>query len=386
MSTTASSHGQTPAGQIDVNVGSGERVSVDNIALELNRLWADISRQVEEQSGQIPLRTSILTLVVVARGRLEMRTAHNVLHALAEQLPSRAIVIEIVKPGTPLDASISANCRMLTAGRATCYEVIEIRAPSDRLAALPSLLVPLELYDVPSFMWWVGDVDFSSPDFLRVSQSSERIIVDSSRFDAAPDALSDFEAFLESGEATCTGTDLNWARSTSWRELIAQSFDHPLTQGLLDRIQRVEIGFDPSAEAQALLIAGWLATRLNWSISGATANQNEMTLRLRSRAGDVTVTLTNTSAAGVGLRSVRILAGSGSRSARIAIRRRADDLAAVAVEVAGLPRQERVVRDRQPELHELIGKELLIHTRDHVFDETLDFVSGVVTILRSQHG
>ncbi|MDQ3548378.1 MAG: glucose-6-phosphate dehydrogenase assembly protein OpcA, partial [Chloroflexota bacterium] len=248
MSTAASS----PSGRIEVNAGSGERVSVDNISRELHRLWSDISHQVEEQSGQIPLRTTILTLVVVARGRLEMRTAHDVLRELAEQLPSRAIVLEIGKPGTPFDASISANCRMLAAGRATCYEVIEIRAPSDKLEALPSLLVPLELYDVPSFMWWVGNVDFSSPGFLRLSQSAERIIVDSSRFDAAPNALADFEAFLE-GDVVCTGTDLNWARSTSWRELIAQSFDHPLTHDLLDRIQRVEIGYDPSAEAQALL-------------------------------------------------------------------------------------------------------------------------------------
>ncbi len=382
MSTRATE----PAGQIDVNAGSGERVSVDRISQELHRLWSTISHQVEEQSGQIPLRTSILTLVVVARGRLEMRTARNVLHELAEQLPSRAIVIDIGKPGIALDASVSANCRMLTAGRATCYEIIEIRVPSDRLAALPSLLVPLELYDVPSFMWWVGDVDFSSSDFLRLSQSAERIIVDSSRFDAAPDALADFEAFLESGEASCTGTDLNWARSTSWRELIAQSFDHPLTQGLLDRVQRVEIGFDPSAEAQALLIVGWLATRLNWNISTATAALNETTIRLRSRSGEVTVTLTNTASSGVGLRSVRILAGAGSRNARIAVRRRSEDLAAVSVEAAGMPRQERVVRDRQPPLHELIGKELLIDSRDRVFDEAIDFVSSIVTTLRSHHG
>ncbi|MEX2315094.1 MAG: glucose-6-phosphate dehydrogenase assembly protein OpcA [Thermomicrobiales bacterium] len=341
---------------------------------------------MEEKSGQIPLRTSILTLVVVARGQLEMRTAHAVLRELAEQLPSRAIVIEIGKPGTQLDAVISANCRMVVADRATCYEVIEIRAPSDRLDALPSLLVPLELYDIPSFMWWVGDVDFSSSGFRRLSQSAERIIVDSSRFDEAPAALADFETFLQSGEASCTGTDLNWARSTSWRELIAQSFDHPLTHGLLNRVQRVEIGYDPSAEAQALLIAGWLATRLNWSLSAATANQNETTLRLRSQHNEVTITLTNTASAGVGLRSVRILAGSGSRNARIAIRRRSEDLAAVSVEAAGMPRQERIVRDRQPRLHELIGSELLIHTRDRVFDEALDFVSSIVTNLRSPHG
>ncbi|MGH9172775.1 MAG: glucose-6-phosphate dehydrogenase assembly protein OpcA, partial [Vicinamibacterales bacterium] len=166
-----------PTGRIDVSAEGGS-VSVDGIARELNRLWSDISRQVEQQSGQLPLRTSILTLVVVARGRLESRRARDVLAGLADQLPSRAIIIDIGKSGAQLDAAISANCRMLAAGRATCYEVIEIHAPSDRLAALPSLLVPLELYDVPSFMWWVGRVDFTSTEFQRLSQSAERIIID----------------------------------------------------------------------------------------------------------------------------------------------------------------------------------------------------------------
>jgi glucose-6-phosphate dehydrogenase assembly protein OpcA len=243
--------------------------------------------------------------------------------------------------------------------------------------------VPLELYDVPSFMWWVGEVDFRSQAFLRLSQSAERIIVDSSRFDAAPAALADFEQFLDGSDVACTGTDLNWARSMSGRELIAQSFDHPLTQGLIDGVQRVEIGFDPSAEAQAMLIAGWLATRLGWSFSSASVATNETLLRLRGRQGDVSVTLTGTLSAGLGLRSVRILAGRGSRTARITVRRRAEDLAAVAVEAAGMPRQERVVRDMQPPLDELIGKELLIHTRDSVFDEALDFVATVVNTLRS---
>ena len=134
--------------RIEVNSSNPERVSVDHLSREMSRVWAEISRQVEQQSGQIPLQTSILTLVVVAKGRLEMRSALDVLHRLSQQLPSRAIVVEIARPGTPSDASISAHCQYLESGRASCYQIIEIRAASDKLNAVPSLLVPLELYDV----------------------------------------------------------------------------------------------------------------------------------------------------------------------------------------------------------------------------------------------
>jgi glucose-6-phosphate dehydrogenase assembly protein OpcA len=379
---TAQSHSRV----IDVSSEAVRDVSVDRVAAELGRVWADISRQVEERSGQLPLRMSVLTLIIVARGAAQTRAARGVLAELVEQLPSRAILLEIGRPGSPFDASISANCRYLNAGRAACYEVIEVRAPSDRLSAIPSLLVPLELFDVPSFMWWVGEVEFDSSDFRRLAASAKRIIIDSARFDDVPDALASYDGFLQESETTCTGTDLTWARSTSWRELIAQAFDHPITCDLLGSIQRADIAFDPSAEAQGLLLTGWLATRLGWTLTDAARGADETTLQLSCPAGQVTVNLGRQASAGVGLRAVRILAGNGSKTARISIRRRGEDIVAVGIEVAGMARQERVVRDRQPRLSELIGKELLIHARDPVFDESLDFLSTVVGRLREEHG
>jgi glucose-6-phosphate dehydrogenase assembly protein OpcA len=353
----------------------------------LSRVWSDISRQIEEQSGQLPLRTSILTLIVVARGKIETRLAHATLHELVEQMPSRAIIIEVGRPGSEMNATVSAHCLYRSQNRAACYEVIELRVPSDRLVALPSLLQPLELYDVPSFLWWVGAADFRAPDFIRLSESAERIIVDSSRFDSPVDALASFQAYLQSADISVTGTDLNWARSTSWRELTAQCFDHPRTADLLNAFQTVEIAFDPSGEAQGWLLAGWLATRLGWRLVNARRSRETTTLALyTSRGEEVTVTLTLQATSGFGLRSVRLLVGSGMRTSRIVIRRRTADLTAIAIEGVDIPRQERIVRDAQPRLCDLIGKELLIHTRDRVFEESLDFVAGVVRQLGGQRG
>jgi glucose-6-phosphate dehydrogenase assembly protein OpcA len=369
--------------RIDIDKGEIRTISPDSVMKELSRVWGDISQQVEERSGQIPLRTSILTLMVVARGRPESRIARDTLHQLVEEMPSRVIVIEIAQPDTALDATVTGHCQYLDNGQAACYEVIELRAPVDRISALPSLLVPLELFDVPSFMWWVGGFDFSSAEFQRLASSAERIIIDSSRFESALDALSNYHRFLQGADTACTGTDLNWARSTSWRELIAQSFDHPESLALLEDILRIEAAYDPEAEAQAMLIVSWIASRLNWRLTSVESTAEGISLVLgKPQGGDAQVNLVRQISTGVGLRAVRILAGGRERTTRITVRRRSAELAAVSIETAGMPRQERVVHDPQPRLCDLLGKELLIHTRDHVFDESLDFVAGVVDVLR----
>lgn len=375
-----------PSRRIDLDSGELRTVSVDSVTHELSRVWGDISRQVEERTGSIPLRTSILTLVIVAQGREEARTARSTLEQLVEQMPSRAIVIELGESDTHLDAHVTAHCHALDGGRAACYEVIELRAPANRIGALPSLLVPLELFDVPSFMWWVGSIDFTSPLFERLADSAERIIIDTSNTDSAIDALSGYHDFLNRSDCQCTGTDLNWARTTSWRELITQSFDHPQTIDLVADIQRIEAAYDPDAEAQALLIAGWIASRLGWSLASVRKVADAMSITFEAPGGsEAIVNLNPQSSVGVGLRSVRILAGARRNAVRISVRRRGNELAAVAIETAGSPRQERVVRDRLPRLCDLIGKELLLHSRDPVFDESLDVVARIVSRLKENN-
>lgn len=373
----------TTSRRINIDSGGLRTVSVDSVTKELSRVWSDISQQVEQQTGTYPLRTSILTLVVVAQNRAEARVAQATLAELVEQMPSRAIVIELGAAKTELQAHVTAHCRALDGGRAACYEVIELQAPTDRTGALPSLLAPLELFDVPSFMWWVGAVDVTSALFQRLAATAERIIIDTSQADSAREALADYHDYLNDPDCQCTGTDLNWARATSWRELITQSFDHPETIGLVSDIQRVEAAYDPGAEAQALLLSGWIASRLGWTLESAVPAGGEIAIAFRTLGGDrARINLVPQTSIGVGLRSVRILAGARSQTARIAVRRRGDHLAAVSIDKAGMARQERVVRDRTPRLCDLIGKELLLHTRDTVFDESLDVVAGIVTQLR----
>lgn len=347
-------------------------VPVERLSTELARLWADVGFEVEREFGQPPQHTDILTLIAIAHGRRDERTVAATFGHLAEAHPSREIAVLISPTADAITATLSARCRMAADGRVICYEVIELRVPEDQLDAVPSILAPLELYDVPTFLWWVGEVDLASDAFLRISALAERLIIDSSRFEDGVGALRAYRAFLSRESRTCTASDLTWTRATAWRELIAQSFDNPLAVDLLWGIQSVEIDFDPDAESQALLLAGWLAARLGWSHFGAQRLGSSIVARAISAQGaPVAVALNRQSAAGVGLRSVRFLARRIDATARIAIRRRGGRLAGAVCEMPGM-RQERIVPLASEEVPRLLNAELLVHTRDVVFEQSLE--------------
>ena len=74
-------------------------------------------------------------------------------------------------------------------------------------------------------------------------------------------------------------SDLNWARLTSWRGLLADFYDVPEYRAALEEIDKVCITYvapqtDETAIApQALLMAGWLASRLQWAIKDKPGTQ-----------------------------------------------------------------------------------------------------------------
>jgi hypothetical protein len=86
------------------------------------------------------------------------------------------------------------------------------------------------------------------------------------------------------------------------------------------------------------------------------------------------------------LRAVRLLATRGHEGTRITIRRRTADLAAVSIETAGMPRQERIVHDERARLADLVGAELLVQSRERVFEEALGCAAEFLEMLEGGDG
>src|SRR3989442_542739 len=60
--------------------------------------------------------------------------------------------------------------------------------------------------------------------------------------------------------------DLAWLRSTPWRERVAATFDPPALRPELRTISAVTVRHNPDSTAAALLLIGWLASRLSWDV------------------------------------------------------------------------------------------------------------------------
>jgi hypothetical protein len=82
-----------------------------------------------------------------------------------------------------------------------------------------------------------------------------------------------------------------WGRTETWRELVAQFFDGPGGPRQLATIQSIEIrGYQGRASSESMLVAGWLVSRLGFSL--ADLDGDEETVRATLYDGTRGVTLT----------------------------------------------------------------------------------------------
>jgi glucose-6-phosphate dehydrogenase assembly protein OpcA len=112
---------------------------------------------------------------------------------------------------------------------------------------------PLQLPDLPAFLRWRGKPPFGRPEFDQLVGVSDRLIVDSSEWDAPRRAF----ARLADVFGRVAVSDLAWVRTLRWRIALAELW--PETRS--PRSLRVA-----GPEAEALLLAGWLRSRLRREI------------------------------------------------------------------------------------------------------------------------
>lgn len=359
--------------------------TVESIEDELKTAWGELAAHAEETSTDAPLRTSILTLVVVALGADDTKRARTTLHNLVRVLPSRAILLSIHADAPDLQAHVSAHCAYSRGGQASCYELIEIESNPHRLRAIPSIVTQLEIPDLPTFIWWTGAADIQSTEFSRLSDVAQRIIIDSARFNRPLETMRHYASFLGRTSPGLAGTDLTWGRLTTWRELLAQSFDMPAAHEVLANLQRVDMTFDPGYEADALLMAGWLTSRLGWEPDDASRSRETITFEacdLNRRK--VRFNLSQIAGAGIGLRSVRLMAHTDQQSSRVTVRHIDPLRASVIVDVTAFPRQERIVKCADQTDHQVLGTELQQFSRDRIYQEALDHAARFATMLERE--
>ena len=129
-------------------------------------------------------------------------------------------------------------------------------------------LVPDEL---PSWLWWNGRID-EAPEFLNaLALPNRRLIIDTALGESIV-CLNLLLQRIQSGQAV---NDLNWLRLRGWRETLAMVFDPLQRRNALENLQKIDIDIEGSQTVQGLLLAAWIADRLNWKLESRISSKKD---------------------------------------------------------------------------------------------------------------
>lgn len=277
----------------------GPKVSVSQVEEKLRELWHLAAEQDASQSadGHPRLRT-LLSNVLLVFDEENTQDLQTIVESLSVAHPSRVIVLLLSEEASCYESFVNSRCVLALSGKHVCSEEIYLRAGAERLPAVPNFVlahavpeIPLELFffvDAAKASFGV-DLNSARSECLRkLSALSDRVVHDSRRFSGrwsdlcvlCNKNLSSPADNFSKLSCQCCIRDLGWHLGAKWRTLIAEHFDghHALDPRIAVPVVEFVTGDRPSNDrvhAEALLLAGWIADKLNWRPKQRNANDGQ---------------------------------------------------------------------------------------------------------------
>ncbi len=347
-------------------------VAPDEIEGVLQRLWRE---SVGEEIEATVVQVRTLNLLVLIPPTFATPDVLQAIDRITVHHPGRTITMLVRHEPHPPTALVTIACRIGGEGKQACGEQITITCGDDG-APLPSIAASLIAADVPTFLWWLGDLPFRSPLLESLLETSDRIMVDSRTW-AAP--LSQLHTFAQeiNDHPYIAFTDLQWTALTPWRRQTAQCFDMPDAQAHLNRLEQVVIehGEREGDRLAALLFAGWLGTRLGWSVE--THNMRSSTeMQVQARHGSISIKLHQHEQPN-SLIAVRLQGAGASFALDLQ-----DSIGCVKTTISlpsGQP-IERIARLNTLSLEQVVSEDLAMLGRDIGFEAALQFAARLTSI------
>jgi hypothetical protein len=372
-------------------------VTPDPEAIEraLTGAWKSAVDRTRGADGAVVTRSCMGTLVVCEAPDVERAQVEDILRPLMTRFPSRVIVVDLTsEAGEAFSATYSAFCqRPASGGRQVCCEQVRFRAGRGAFDLVAPSVLGLLVSDMPVTVWWPGRPFADGGALQHVYDAADRLVVDSRAFALAPHARELRDA--ASGEHGRRLVDLNWLRLLPWRLLIAEIFDGAAARGDLARLARVEICAGSSTAeppSAAMLLAGWLTSRLRWRGTSARAPLAVRLTRSGEAPGEVELTFRlheehaggecrSAESAGDGaLHMIRLIASGGGPTYQV--ERKDDGVTLVAsVIVAGTCPLPRLTRAPVRSIGDVLASALKPSRRDLAFDAALDAALSLAEML-----
>jgi glucose-6-phosphate dehydrogenase assembly protein OpcA len=360
-------------------------VDVGGLERQLASRWRETA--VEGGDGKSGVtRVCVANLVVYATAAEARAELDVLLEEVAAQTPTRVILLLADRGGASrLDASVSTRCRPALKGRRQlCGEQITIEAGGAMIESVASAVEPLLVPDMAAFLWWKDIPNHEDKLFSRLVEMVDRVVIDSAAFDRPCEDLRRVASLIASRGEEMLLSDLNWGRLTSWRSLVASFWDVPEYRGHLDALDRVEIEYEPSeaapedVAAQALLAAGWLASRLGWQPSREVVeDENGSRVGLTSGGREIELTLRASGEAGVGVIRRIVFRSGGAAEFRAGFGAGGATLETSA-KIGDALHVGRVVSYEAKSEGQRLSRELGILARDEVYERAVESATQLI--------
>jgi glucose-6-phosphate dehydrogenase assembly protein OpcA len=365
-------------------------INVGAIEKELTSLWKQAS---EDEEGGV-VRASILNLIVYVPEPAESNAVDDIVIDVTASHPCR--VISLVADRTAeskLTAEVTSRCTLPTpTSKQVCCEQVTITASEDHLDEAPSAIVPLLISDLPVYLWWRAEPKAEDKELYGwLADIADRVVIDSAMFNDPEGDLASIAKRLGGAARGPALSDVNWSRLTAWRALIAGFYDVPEYRPLLKQIERVTIEYAPPADnaaaisTRALLLGGWIASRLGWQLNKAATTRDDKSARFEFNADGRTVQLefhhTERAIESGHLALVTITnAGDCDTTCAFSVRRSADGTRIeTGVTLDEEKRPKRVLSYEDLSESALLARELEILGSDRVYEETVKAVGEMIT-------
>jgi glucose-6-phosphate dehydrogenase assembly protein OpcA len=371
-------------------------LDVEVVEGQLAELWKQISGGGTSEDDVAVLRARVANLLVFVANAELLDEAHEMMLELTTIHPSRVLMMlgARTEPDLDIEMSVESFCETdkRTGAKRLCCEEVTLKAQGSFVAELPSAALPLLVSDISTFLWWRDVAQTTDKVFSSLLRATDRLVIDSAEFEDTQRDLVEVNNLFAGGHSLRVGiSDLNWARLTFWRGLLADFYDVPAYQVWLENIDRVRIDYVGPERApetiapQALLIAGWLASRLGWELADEEhAQEKSQTVSFNYRSKYDREIKLELNRVGRGQRKpgrlVQVeLRSSAERSASFRVTRSADNLHLLTeTKIGSETHRGRVLPVRNRSAAQLLSREMEILCNDQIYQDSIAYAAMMI--------
>ncbi len=238
----------------------------------------------------VPARTLNLVCVVDREWSGEIA---NRLRDVGRYHASRTVVCAVSPSRRTIDAeaSVSVDGDVAHGEFSAMRELVVVQVGERHLRDLQTIVDPLVVTDLRTAVWSPHGhpeaVDALTTGRAGSAPLAQVVLTDSVAEPGVGAALDRACELAERSEVV----DLAWLRCTPWRERIAAAYDPAPRRHELDTLSKVSVRYRQDSLVSALLLVGWLCSRLGWRPEALTRHGDLRRGRARARRGEVELRL-----------------------------------------------------------------------------------------------